>query len=172
MYKAHVLTPSMSTQVCLSTCICIEEEEKDWKIGGVGGEGLLLHWLGGGGTGGGGGMEKELIVWVCTTQTGKRGEEMVRLRRSTNTYLPPPVKKFAPSMKTVGPNGYLQNFGGHRTSFQKELWRWGKGEGGGGQEKGGERERRCRYKQREGMGLPEYQAMPSLHDGWLSTFTK
>jgi hypothetical protein len=76
-------------------------------------------------------------------------------------------------MKTVGPNGYLQNFGGHRTSFQKELWRWGKGKGG--QEKGGERESRYRYKQREGMGLLEYQAMPSLHDvahaGWLFTFT-
>jgi hypothetical protein len=78
-------------------------------------------------------------------------------------------------MKTVGPNVYLQNFGGHRTSFQKELWRWGKGKGGGAGKRWGAGKYRYRYKQREGMGLLEYQAMHSLHDvahdGWLSTFT-
>ncbi len=41
-------------------------------------------------------------------------------------------------------------------------------DGGGGADGGG-------LYQREGMGLPEYQGMPSLrdiaHDGWLCTFT-
>jgi hypothetical protein len=55
MYKAHVLTPCRSTQVCLSTCICIEEEEKGLENnqGGEGAEGLLCFYidLGGGGEG-------------------------------------------------------------------------------------------------------------------------